>query len=196
VGWGRSQPLSEPLQLLLAVPVKLKQYIEHRSHKKSFISENVLLSFQLTFMRLFYVACLSTTPQEPESVVGVGVGHHGVKIHGPTSLLISFCSSSPYISPFILSAVSPEFQPILYPKMKFILTGCMGFIGEEVLYQCLRNPSITSVVALTRRKLPETLTTNLKLKEVVMKDFNAYPESVLKELCGADACIWYANLFL
>ena len=122
--WGRSQPLSEPLQPLLAVPVKLKQYIEHRSHKKSFISENVLLSVQLTFMRLFYVACLSTTPQEPESVVGVGVGHHGLKIHGPT-----FCSSSPYISPFILSAVFPEFQPILYPKMKFILTGCTGFMG-------------------------------------------------------------------
>ena len=80
--------------------------------------------------------------------------------------------------------------------MKFILTGCTGFIGGEVIYQCLRNPSITSVVALTRRKLPETFTTNPKLKEVVMKDFNAYPESVLKELSGADACIWYANLFL
>jgi thioester reductase-like protein len=79
--------------------------------------------------------------------------------------------------------------------MKFILSGCTGFIGGEVLYQCLRNPSITSVVALTRRKLPEALSTNPKLKEVIMKDFNAYPESVLKELSGADACIWYVILF-
>jgi len=23
-----------------------------------------------------------------------------------------------------------------------------------------------------------------------MKNFNSYPDSVLKELCGADACIW------
>jgi nucleoside-diphosphate-sugar epimerase len=95
-----------------------------------------------------------------------------------------------------LLAVFLEFQPILYPKMKFILTGCTGFIGGEVLYQCLQNPSITAVVALTRRKLPEALTTNPKLKEVIMKDFNSYPESVLKELSGADACIWYVNLFL
>jgi thioester reductase-like protein len=80
--------------------------------------------------------------------------------------------------------------------MKFVLTGCTGFIGAEVLYQCLRNPFITSVVALTRRKLPEALITNPKLKEVIMKDFNVYPESVLKELSGADACIWYVNLIL
>jgi thioester reductase-like protein len=80
--------------------------------------------------------------------------------------------------------------------MKFILTGCTGFIGGEVIYQRLRNPSITSVVALTRRKLPEALSTNPKLKEVIMKEFNAYPEPVLKELSGADACIWYVNLFL
>jgi thioester reductase-like protein len=78
--------------------------------------------------------------------------------------------------------------------MKFILTGCTGFIGREALYQCLQYPSITSVVALTRRKLPETLAINPKLKEVIMKDFNSYPESVLKELSGADACIWYGNL--
>jgi thioester reductase-like protein len=78
--------------------------------------------------------------------------------------------------------------------MKFVLTGCTGFIEGEVLYQCLRNPSITSVVALTRRKLPESLTSNPKLKEVIMKDFNVYPESVLNELSGADVCIWYGDL--
>ncbi|PMD48414.1 hypothetical protein L207DRAFT_627146 [Hyaloscypha variabilis F] len=74
--------------------------------------------------------------------------------------------------------------------MKFILTGCTGFIGSEVLSQCLRNPTITSVVALSRRKLPDSVANDPKLKLVIMKDFNLYSESALKEISGADACIW------
>jgi dTDP-D-glucose 4,6-dehydratase len=74
--------------------------------------------------------------------------------------------------------------------MKFILTGCTGFIGSEVLQQCLRNPTVTSVIALSRWKFSESVNTDLKLKLVIMKDFNLYLELVLKELAGADACIW------
>jgi uncharacterized protein YbjT (DUF2867 family) len=75
--------------------------------------------------------------------------------------------------------------------MKFIITGCTGFIGGEVLSQCLRNPIITSVVALSRRPLPDSVGNDPKLKTVILKDFNSYPVPVLKELAGADACIWY-----
>lgn len=75
-------------------------------------------------------------------------------------------------------------------NMKFILTGCTGFIGSEVLTQCLRNPTITSIIALSRRSLPDSVSNDPKLKVLIMKDFNVYPEPVLKELEGADACIW------
>ncbi|RDL41825.1 Uncharacterized protein BP5553_01804 [Venustampulla echinocandica] len=74
--------------------------------------------------------------------------------------------------------------------MKLIVTGCTGFIGAEVLSQCLANPSITSVIALSRRELPDAVGDNPKLKVVIMKDFNSYSDSVLKQLSGADACIW------
>lgn len=74
--------------------------------------------------------------------------------------------------------------------MKIILTGCTGFIGGEVLSQCLRNSSVTSVVTLSRRKLPESISGNGKLKTVIVEDFNVYTDSTLKELAGADACIW------
>ncbi len=74
--------------------------------------------------------------------------------------------------------------------MKFILTGCTGFIGSEVLSQCLKNPQITSIVALSRRELPESVTKDPKLKVLIFKDFNTYSDSALKELSGADACIW------
>jgi hypothetical protein len=76
--------------------------------------------------------------------------------------------------------------------MKFILKGCTGFMwgGSEVLSQCHRNPTITSVVALSRRKLTDSISDNPKLKVVVIKDFNSYPENVMKELVVVIACLW------
>jgi nucleoside-diphosphate-sugar epimerase len=75
--------------------------------------------------------------------------------------------------------------------MKIILTGTTGFIGSEVLAQCLRTPAITSIVVLSRRPLPETVSADGKVQVIVMKDFKTYPEAVIKQLEGADACIWY-----
>jgi uncharacterized protein YbjT (DUF2867 family) len=74
--------------------------------------------------------------------------------------------------------------------MKFILTGCTGFIGGEVLSQCTRNPAITSIVALSRRNLPNDISSNPKVQVVIMNDFNSYTDDVLEHLSGADACIW------
>lgn len=75
--------------------------------------------------------------------------------------------------------------------MKVILTGSTGFIGKEVLHQSLQNPHISSVVVISRRDLPEyTSANNPKLKVIVHEDFLSYPDHVLKELEGAEACIW------
>lgn len=72
--------------------------------------------------------------------------------------------------------------------MKLILTGSSGFVGHEILTQCLEHPSVTSVVALTRRELA----THEKLQVVLMEDFSLYPQTALKSIKGADACIWYS----
>jgi uncharacterized protein YbjT (DUF2867 family) len=75
--------------------------------------------------------------------------------------------------------------------MKVILTGCTGFIGNEVLNQCLARPDISSIIALSRRPLPSTPQfTNPKLKVVILKDFTTYTDSVLEELKGAHGCVW------
>ena len=74
--------------------------------------------------------------------------------------------------------------------MKVILSGATGFIGSEALRQCLKSQSTTSVVVLSRRSLPESVTSNPKLKVIIMNDFAAYPDTVLEELAGAEACIW------
>lgn len=73
--------------------------------------------------------------------------------------------------------------------MQVILTGSTGYIGKEVLTQCLGNPEITSIIALSRRDLPEEFK-NSKLTILIIKDFNSYPESILEKLKDADACIW------
>jgi nucleoside-diphosphate-sugar epimerase len=75
--------------------------------------------------------------------------------------------------------------------MKVILTGSTGFIGREVLEQCLQNTRISSIIALSRRDFPPALTRNPKLKVLVIKDFLSYPPTVLQEIQGAEACIWY-----
>ncbi|KAJ7696585.1 hypothetical protein B0H17DRAFT_1158660 [Mycena rosella] len=74
--------------------------------------------------------------------------------------------------------------------MKIILTGTTGFIGTEVLTQCLRNADITSIVVLSRRPLPNALSADPKIQVILMKDFKIYPDEVVKQLEGADACIW------
>jgi nucleoside-diphosphate-sugar epimerase len=75
--------------------------------------------------------------------------------------------------------------------MKIILTGSTGFIGSEILTQCLANPSITSIIALSRRKLPDSLSSDPKLQTVILDDFATYNDEVLRECVGAEACIWY-----
>jgi nucleoside-diphosphate-sugar epimerase len=76
--------------------------------------------------------------------------------------------------------------------MKVILTGVTGFIGSEVLAQCREDPKITSIIALTRRPLPESITKDPKIEEIIMEDFTVYSEEVVEKMESADACIWYA----
>lgn len=72
--------------------------------------------------------------------------------------------------------------------MKIILTGSTGFIGQEVLLQCLSHPQITSLIVLSRRALPVS---DPKVKVVLLEDFTRIPEDVLEELKGSDGCIWF-----
>jgi uncharacterized protein YbjT (DUF2867 family) len=74
--------------------------------------------------------------------------------------------------------------------MKVILTGATGRIGSGVLKQCLANPDVQSVVALTRRPLDVK---DPKIENVIHKDFLNYDSETREKLKGADACIWYAE---
>jgi hypothetical protein len=75
--------------------------------------------------------------------------------------------------------------------MKFILTGTSGFIGGEILSQCLSLPSLSTLIILSRRPLPEISARDPRISIIVLKNFLVYPEEVVKQLAGTKACLWY-----
>lgn len=83
---------------------------------------------------------------------------------------------------------------ISIPDMKVVLSGSTGYIGGEVLTQCLNHPSISSVLVLTRRD-PGDLAENPKAKVIIVKDFTSYDELTINELKTADAAIWCMGTF-
>ncbi|MDI1487083.1 MAG: hypothetical protein OHK93_006346 [Ramalina farinacea] len=79
--------------------------------------------------------------------------------------------------------------------MKLIITGASGFVATELLRQSLRHPSITSVVAISRRPVPQPtgLPANElgKLRVVQVKDYGELDvEQVREAAAGAGGCIW------
>jgi len=79
--------------------------------------------------------------------------------------------------------------------MKLIVTGATGLVGTEVILQCMKNPKITSIIALSRRpvKAPENAGKDAdtsKLKNIIVNDFTNYPDDIKTQLADADACIW------
>lgn len=71
--------------------------------------------------------------------------------------------------------------------MKIILLGSTGYVGSEVLRQCLTHPYVLSVLSLSRRKLNIT---HPKLRVILVEDFTNYPSEILSEISDADACIY------
>ncbi|KAL8988223.1 MAG: hypothetical protein Q9169_008592, partial [Polycauliona sp. 2 TL-2023] len=75
-------------------------------------------------------------------------------------------------------------------------TGATGLVGSEVIRLALHNPAVTSIVAIARKPVlvpanagSESQTS--KLQSVVLEGWTRpYPESVLRHVKDADACIW------
>ncbi|NVO20925.1 MAG: epimerase [Bacteroidetes bacterium] len=71
-------------------------------------------------------------------------------------------------------------------KLRVIITGGTGMIGEGVLYECLHDESVESVLAVNRRP---TGYSHPKLKEIMLDDFfNLAP--IEQQLKGYNACFF------
>jgi uncharacterized protein YbjT (DUF2867 family) len=71
-------------------------------------------------------------------------------------------------------------------KLKVILTGATGMVGEGVLHECLQHEDIEQVLVVGRKPCAVT---HPKLKEIIHADF--YDLSAIRDqLTGYDACFF------
>ena len=71
-------------------------------------------------------------------------------------------------------------------KIKAVLFGATGMVGEGVLHECLEHPEVESVLVIGRRSCN---TKHAKLKEIIHDDFFNY-SSIQDDLRGYNACFF------
>ncbi len=74
--------------------------------------------------------------------------------------------------------------------LKVIITGATGMVGEGVLFECLQNPKVKSVLMINRRSYDIT---HPKLKELLVPDFFQLKDFA-REISGYDACFFCAGI--
>jgi hypothetical protein len=71
-------------------------------------------------------------------------------------------------------------------KIKAIITGATGMVGEGVLFECLTNPEVEQVLVINRK--PGGVT-HPKLKEIIHTDFLNFTP-IQSQLSGYNACFF------
>jgi uncharacterized protein YbjT (DUF2867 family) len=84
-----------------------------------------------------------------------------------------------------MSVLGPEVG-----KLRVILTGATGLVGEGVLLECLENQAVERVLVVGRRSCGRE---HPKLREVIVDDLRDAGTS-LQELSGYDACFYCAGV--
>ncbi|NVO33293.1 NAD-dependent epimerase/dehydratase family protein [Hymenobacter lapidiphilus] len=71
-------------------------------------------------------------------------------------------------------------------KLRVIITGATGMVGEGVLHECLLNPDVEQVLSISRRPSGQT---HAKLREILVADFFDLAP-VADQLAGYNACFF------
>lgn len=72
--------------------------------------------------------------------------------------------------------------------MKVIVTGVTGYIGSAVLARCVKDPRITSIIALSRKPLP-LYDDEPKVDVRIVQDFGNFDDETIASWKGAEACL-------
>lgn len=71
-------------------------------------------------------------------------------------------------------------------KVRAIITGSTGMVGEGVLHECLLSPAVEAVLVINRNPCGVV---HPKLKEVILKDFFNF-DTIQNEVAGYNACFF------
>ena len=75
-------------------------------------------------------------------------------------------------------------------KIKTIITGTTGMVGEGVLHECLQHPNVELVLVINRKSCGVE---HPKLKEIIHKDFFDLT-AIEEQLTGYNACYYCAGV--
>lgn len=75
-------------------------------------------------------------------------------------------------------------------KIRVIITGATGMVGEGVLHECLKHPEIELILVINRKPCGVT---NPKLKEIIHPDFFDL-STIENQLAGYNACFFCAGV--
>src|SRR5210317_74272 len=75
-------------------------------------------------------------------------------------------------------------------KIKAIITGSTGMVGEGVLHECLNHPEVESVLVINRRSCNVQ---HDKLKEIIHSDFLDI-SAIKNQLVGYNACYFCSGV--
>jgi uncharacterized protein YbjT (DUF2867 family) len=75
-------------------------------------------------------------------------------------------------------------------KIKTIITGATGMVGEGVLHECPRHPDVESVLVINRKPCGVN---HIKVKEIILKDFFNL-SAIENQLTGYNACYFCAGV--
>ncbi|KAJ4297410.1 hypothetical protein N0V88_004332 [Collariella sp. IMI 366227] len=70
--------------------------------------------------------------------------------------------------------------------MKIIVTGCTGLVGSALVRQCIASDTISHILALSRKSLPDDIAKHAKVTTILHADFSTYPLELLAQLAGAE----------
>ena len=80
-------------------------------------------------------------------------------------------------------------SPLTSAKLRVVLTGATGMVGEGVLLECLHNPDVEHVLMVNRKPSPRK---HPKLTELIVPDFFQL-DAVVEQLTGFNACFFCAG---
>ncbi len=75
-------------------------------------------------------------------------------------------------------------------KLRVIVTGATGMVGEGVLLECLEHPAIEQVLMVNRKSYPAK---HPKLSQCIVPDF-LHLDGFASQLTGYDACFYCAGI--
>ncbi|MEI7498898.1 MAG: NAD-dependent epimerase/dehydratase family protein [Bacteroidota bacterium] len=76
------------------------------------------------------------------------------------------------------------------PKIKAIITGATGMVGEGVLHECLQHPDVESVLVINRKPCGIT---HPKLREIIHADFFDL-RPIESQFSGCNVCFFSAGV--